>query len=161
MPYEYKVVPAPSKPRKGTRVKGNEAKFAHGLETVMNELATEGWEYQRSDILPSEERKGFASSHTVYRSVLVFRRAIDAGEVEAYAPPEEEMPVEMPDDSYAAEPASEPAPEPEPRAASFSSLRPSRRAEDSGAPPLAAPHVDGQHGAEDDHRYSENLEYRR
>jgi hypothetical protein len=42
----------------------------------MNALAAEGWDYQRSDILPSEERQGLTSTHTVYRSVLVFRRAL-------------------------------------------------------------------------------------
>jgi len=75
--YEYKVCPAPSKGRKASGVKGPEARFAHSLELLMNDMGTEGWEYQRSDILPSEERQGLASTHTVYRSVLVFRRAIN------------------------------------------------------------------------------------
>ncbi|MRU14365.1 hypothetical protein FDP25_02865 [Roseovarius sp. A21] len=75
--YEYRVIPAPTKGRKAQGVKGAEARFAHTLQDVMNEQAAEGWEYQRSDILPSEERQGLTSSHTVYRSVLVFRRAAD------------------------------------------------------------------------------------
>lgn len=74
--YEYKVCPAPSKGRKTAGIKGPEARFAHALELLMNDMGAEGWEYQRSDILPSEERQGLASTHTVYRSVLVFRRAI-------------------------------------------------------------------------------------
>ena len=73
--YEYKVVPAPSKGRKAKGVKGPEARFAHALQVLMNELAADGWEYLRADILPSEERQGLTSSQTVYRSVLVFRRA--------------------------------------------------------------------------------------
>ncbi len=72
--YEYRVIPAPAKGRKAQGVKGADARFAHALQEVMNEQAADGWEYQRSDILPSEERQGLTSSHTVYRSVLVFRR---------------------------------------------------------------------------------------
>lgn len=72
--YEYKVIPAPAKGRKARGVKGPEARFAHALELQMNELAAEGWEYLRADILPSEERQGLTSTQTVYRSVLVFRR---------------------------------------------------------------------------------------
>lgn len=72
--YEYKVVPAPAKGRKGPGVKGPEARFAHGLQELMNEMGAAGWEYQRADILPSTERQGLTSSQTVYRSVLVFRR---------------------------------------------------------------------------------------
>lgn len=74
--FEYKVVPAPSKGRKARGVKGPEARFAHALETTMNILATEGWEFQRADILPSDERQGLTSTQTVYRSVLVFRRPL-------------------------------------------------------------------------------------
>ena len=72
--YDYKVIPAPSKGRKAPGVKGAEARFAHSIQELMNEMAAEGWCYQRADILPSTERAGLASSQTVYRSVLVFRR---------------------------------------------------------------------------------------
>ena len=72
--YTYKVIPAPAKGRKAPGVKGAEARFAHGLEEAMNEMAAQGWEYLRADILPSEERQGLTSTATVYRSVLVFRR---------------------------------------------------------------------------------------
>lgn len=74
--YEYKVIPAPTKGRKAPGVKRPEARFALGLEATMNEAAAQGWNYLRADILPSEERQGLTSSHTVYRSVLVFRRAL-------------------------------------------------------------------------------------
>ncbi|WP_210115063.1 DUF4177 domain-containing protein [Roseovarius aestuariivivens] len=77
--YEYKVIPAPAKGRKAPGVKGADARFAHALETAINELAASGWEYLRADILPSEERQGLTSTQTVYRSVLVFRRPIDPG----------------------------------------------------------------------------------
>ncbi|MFN3209141.1 MAG: DUF4177 domain-containing protein [Roseovarius sp.] len=84
--YEYKVIPAPSKGRKGPGVKGAEGRFAHGLETVINELALEGWEYLRADILPSEERQGLTSSQTVYRSMLVFRRPLELEGVDSPPP---------------------------------------------------------------------------
>lgn len=78
--YTYKVIPAPAKGRKASGVKGAEARFAHGLEEAINELAAQGWEYLRADILPSEERQGLTSTATVYRSVLVFRRAVQEAE---------------------------------------------------------------------------------
>ncbi|MDT8328147.1 MAG: DUF4177 domain-containing protein, partial [Roseovarius sp.] len=78
--YEYKVVPAPRRGRKAPGVKTPEARFALGFEDVLNALGRDGWEYLRADILPSEERQGLASSHTVYRSVLVFAREIATSE---------------------------------------------------------------------------------
>ncbi len=74
--FEYKVIPAPSRGRKAAGVKGVAARFAHTLEAEINALAADGWAYLRSDILPSEEHQGLTASHTVYRSVLVFQRAV-------------------------------------------------------------------------------------
>ena len=85
--YEYKIVPAPRKGRKGPKVKGAEARFAYNLELTINALASEGWEYVRADVLPSEERQGLTSSQTVYRSILVFRRAFSADAQERKEPP--------------------------------------------------------------------------
>ncbi len=79
--YEYKIIPAPSKPAKIAGVKGAEARFAAGLEMAVNDMAADGWEYQRADILPSTERQGLTSTQTVYRSVLVFRRVVEAEEM--------------------------------------------------------------------------------
>ncbi|WP_454275033.1 hypothetical protein [Roseovarius sp. MBR-154] len=76
--FEYKILPAPTRGRKAPGVKTPEARFALGLEETLNEMAHHGWSYLRSDILPSEERQGLTSSHTVYRSVLVFQREIRA-----------------------------------------------------------------------------------
>ncbi|PIE14576.1 MAG: hypothetical protein CSA70_02200 [Rhodobacterales bacterium] len=72
--YEYKVLPAPRKGTKAKGVKAPEARFSLSLQTLMNELAAEGWEFQRAETLPSEERTGLTGSTTVYRDVLVFRR---------------------------------------------------------------------------------------
>lgn len=72
--YEYRVVPAPQKGEKAQGVKGAEAKFANTLETVINELARKGWEYQRAEMLPSTERAGLTGSATEWRNLLIFRR---------------------------------------------------------------------------------------
>lgn len=74
--YEYKVVPAPKKGLKGRGIKGAEARFAHALMTVMNELGAEGWEYQRSDTLPCQERTGLRGRSTTFQNMLVFRREV-------------------------------------------------------------------------------------
>ncbi|PRY78539.1 DUF4177 domain-containing protein [Marivita geojedonensis] len=74
--FEYKVVPAPVKGIKAKGVKTPEARFALGVEQAINELAAEGWEYQRSDVLPSTERVGLTGSETNWRTLLVFRRAV-------------------------------------------------------------------------------------
>ncbi|WP_421703986.1 DUF4177 domain-containing protein [Aliiroseovarius sp.] len=76
MSYEYKVVPAPVKGVKAKGVKGAEAQFAHALSELMNSLAADGWEYQRADTLPSEVRSGLTGKTTVFRNMLVFRRAV-------------------------------------------------------------------------------------
>lgn len=76
--YEYKVVPAPQKGVKAKGVKAGEARFALALETLMNELAREGWEYQRAETLPSVERSGFTGTATEWRNMLVFRRPVSA-----------------------------------------------------------------------------------
>jgi hypothetical protein len=74
MAFEYKVVPAPTKGQKAKGVKGVEERFAYALEALMNELASDGWEYLRADTLPSIERSGLTGSITEWRNLLVFRR---------------------------------------------------------------------------------------
>jgi len=107
--YEYKVVPAPKKGRRGKGVKGPEGRFANALESVMNELGAEGWEYQRTDTLPAEERQGLTGRTTVFQNMLVFRRETDSAE-ETPAP----KLIEKVDPVIAA-PAPTPAPAPIPR----------------------------------------------
>ncbi|SHJ64278.1 hypothetical protein SAMN05444000_11137 [Shimia gijangensis] len=94
--YEYKVVPAPAKGRKARGVKGTENRFAFALESVMNDMAADGWEFQRTETLPSEERSGLTSSTTIFRNVMVFRRA-RADDVSAFRPKLLERPaIEQP-----------------------------------------------------------------
>ncbi len=95
MKYEYKVIPAPKKPRRSARLgvalgKGGRDRFAETLASLMNELGAEGWEYQRTDTLPVEARSGLAGKTTVFENMLIFRRALEAeqgaGETPAPAP---------------------------------------------------------------------------
>lgn len=75
MSYEYKVVPAPLRGLKAKGVKTAEERFANALQTAMNDLAADGWEYLRADTLPCEQREGMMRKTTVYQNMLVFRRA--------------------------------------------------------------------------------------
>ena len=77
--YEYKVVPAPNRGKKARGVKTPEARFANGIEGVLNEMAVQGWEFQRAEMLPSEERSGLTGTKTTWRNLLVFRRALNGG----------------------------------------------------------------------------------
>ncbi|MEL6608115.1 MAG: DUF4177 domain-containing protein [Pseudomonadota bacterium] len=74
--FEYRVVPAPTKGLRGRGIKGPQARFANALQTVMNDLGADGWEYLRTDTLPAEERQGLTSRVTVFQNMLVFRRAL-------------------------------------------------------------------------------------
>ncbi|MEP3440599.1 MAG: hypothetical protein ABJN72_03885 [Sulfitobacter sp.] len=83
--YEYKVVPAPTKGIKGKGVRGAEARFSFALQELMNGMAGYGWEYQRSETLPSIERSGLTGSTTEWRNVLVFRR-LREGDAQEFQP---------------------------------------------------------------------------
>ena len=72
--YEYKVVPAPTRGLKGKGIRGSEAKFANAIQTLMNDLGADGWEYLRADTLSLEERAGLTGTETSYKNMLVFRR---------------------------------------------------------------------------------------
>lgn len=84
--YEYKVVPAPKKPGKIKGVKGTDNKFAAELAGLMNEFGADGWEYQRTDTLPCEERQGLTGRTTTFQNMLIFRRNLDFDTTEI--PPE-------------------------------------------------------------------------
>ena len=74
--FEYKVVPAPHKGTKAKGVKTPEDRFAHSIENLLNQMAAEGWEYERAELLPSEERSGLTGSTTNWRNILIFRRPV-------------------------------------------------------------------------------------
>lgn len=75
--FEYKVVPAPAKGQKAKGVKTQEGRFALAIETSLNALALEGWEYVRAELLPSDERSGLTGSTVNWRNVLIFRRELE------------------------------------------------------------------------------------
>ncbi|NBZ86271.1 DUF4177 domain-containing protein [Stagnihabitans tardus] len=83
--FEYRVVPAPRRGEKARGVKTTEERFALALTQLMNKLGREGWEYQRSDTLPVEERVGLTGSKTTYQNMLVFRRSLAEQECESVA----------------------------------------------------------------------------
>ncbi|MEM9551192.1 MAG: DUF4177 domain-containing protein [Pseudomonadota bacterium] len=81
--YEYKVIPSPTRGEKARGMKTAEARFAHAIETVMNQMTEDGWEFQRAELLPNEERSGLTGTATTWRNLLVFRRPIAAASMEA------------------------------------------------------------------------------
>ena len=56
MIYEYWVVPAPRKGEKARGLKSSEERFAYALTTLLTDMGAQGWEYQRADALPCDER---------------------------------------------------------------------------------------------------------
>lgn len=75
--YEYRVIPAPRRAKRAKGARTPQDRFARTLTDVINDEAKEGWEFQRAESLPVEEKKGMLSSATEsYQSVLVFRRAL-------------------------------------------------------------------------------------
>nr|WP_321254105.1 DUF4177 domain-containing protein [uncultured Ruegeria sp.] len=94
--YEYKVVPAPQKGTKAKGVKTPEGRFANSVEQLLNQMGQDGWEYQRAELLPSEERSGLTGSTTHWRNVLVFRRAVEAEVAPVPVPSPTETPEGVP-----------------------------------------------------------------
>jgi hypothetical protein len=95
MRFEYKIVPAPAKVQKNKGIKTPEDRFAHTLEEVLNEMAAEGWEYQRAETLPSQERAGLTSTVTEWRNVLVFRKTVEDMAVQSPVTPQPAVAAEV------------------------------------------------------------------
>jgi hypothetical protein len=159
--FEYKVVSAPRRPKKFKGVKGTGNQFAEVLAEVMNEMAAGGWEFQRAETLPVDEKPGMLKSRVeVFHSVLVFRRpstaSVDARpetDTPATAAPMI-VPVLTPDASTAPEitlpdiaspPVTAPAPE-------VAAPAPAANAPEDEAPkaPDVRPPADGPFGAEEE-----------
>jgi hypothetical protein len=96
--FEYKVVPAPRRGEKTRTAKTTEDRFAYAVQSLMNGLAEEGWEYVRADTLPCDERSGLTGTKTSFQNLLVFRRALaDADEVPAFIATDRAAPARAPD----------------------------------------------------------------
>ena len=81
--YEYQVIASPRRTKRIKGVKTGAGRFAHALTDAINDMAAEGWEYLRAETLPADEKKGMLSSASeTYHSVLVFRRAKPAAQVQ-------------------------------------------------------------------------------
>lgn len=74
----YKVVPAPRHGIRTRVAKDTATRFAAAIETAINALATEGWEYVRAETLPADERRGLTrrKSETT-QNILIFRKRAD------------------------------------------------------------------------------------
>ncbi|MEM6307471.1 MAG: DUF4177 domain-containing protein [Pseudomonadota bacterium] len=74
--YEYRVIPAPTKAKRGRFSRATATRFADRLQDVFNDMAKDGWDYVRTDTLPNEERTGLTTKTVTYRNLLVFRRTL-------------------------------------------------------------------------------------
>ncbi len=90
--YEYLALPAPSRSQKVKGLKTPAERYAHQITVMLNELAQEGWEFWRSECLPSEERKGLTGTVTVQNHLLIFRRASAEALAEQVAQQEKDPP---------------------------------------------------------------------
>ncbi|MBB4020430.1 MULTISPECIES: DUF4177 domain-containing protein [Actibacterium] len=125
--FEYKVVPAPTRGQKIKGVKTTQERFAHVLATLMNDLGRDGWEYQRADTLPCEERQGLTGKTTTFQNMLIFRRALPEQAAPAPMPQAEEAP-KTPEEIAARAAASLTADAPEGKAPPALTTRPEGRA---------------------------------
>lgn len=132
--YEYKVVPAPHRGTKAKGIKTPEGRFALSVEDMLNDLGAQGWEYQRAELLPSEEKSGLTGSTTNWRNVLVFRRTVASETALAETAPPVGTPMHDPDGV----PLARPVPGPEDK------RPPAPIAEEFKDPPLRKPSDDGE-----------------
>ncbi len=78
MGFEYKCVGAPERPKRQRGVRGRSDRVALAMQEIIGAEAVDGWEYQRTDLVPVEEKRGiFSRAHEVHRAVLVFRRELE------------------------------------------------------------------------------------
>lgn len=77
MAFEYKCVGAPERAKRKRGAKTRTDRVALAMQDVIMQEAVDGWEYLRTDLVPTEERSGmFSRTHEVHRAVMVFRRSL-------------------------------------------------------------------------------------
>lgn len=99
--YEYKAVPAPRQVPKVRGLKGNEARYAHGLTDLLNTWADAGWEFVRAETLPVETRSGLTGRRaSAEHTLLIFRRELIEDDEDVYddAPEAYAEPVQTPEE---------------------------------------------------------------
>lgn len=95
MEYDYKCVAAPEKARRRRGAKTRTDRVALAMEEILKAEAGGGWEYQRTDLIPVEEKSGwFGRAHDVHRAVLVFRRPKGASRPHPISTAAPEAPVQ-------------------------------------------------------------------
>ena len=72
--FEYKVVPAPKRANKARGIRGQDARFSQTLEEILNDMATDGWEYIRADSMTVESGGMLRGSKSQQKTMLIFRR---------------------------------------------------------------------------------------
>ncbi|MBF9030782.1 hypothetical protein HKCCE3408_10300 [Rhodobacterales bacterium HKCCE3408] len=75
--YEFKVLPAPKRPRKLTGLEKDQDKFCATLTDVMTDMGLDGWEFVSAQTLPYEERRFGLFRRVGSKPCLVFRREIE------------------------------------------------------------------------------------
>ena len=99
--YEYKVVPASSRPPKIKGVRDASERMRRAFEDLLNGLADQGWNYVRRDVMTVEARSGVLRRKEVRdETVLIFRREVAA------------TLAELAEDDHYTRPAARPAPQP-------------------------------------------------
>ncbi len=123
MKYEYKTVGAPEKGKRKRGLRNQSDRVAAAFEEILLVEAVDGWEYQRTDLLPVMENAGwFKRGHEVHRAVMVFRRPLDK------AQPDSDMilrraPSVTPSAAPTPSPVTAKAPAPEPEISADPDLR--------------------------------------
>ncbi|MHA1527456.1 MAG: hypothetical protein ACTSVG_00440 [Alphaproteobacteria bacterium] len=111
MNFEYKAVGAPEKAGRKRGRRSRSDRVAVAFEEILKAEAVDGWEYQRTDLLPVTESAGwFKRGHEVHRAVMVFRRPLDRARMESDAT-RRRAPSVTPAAIPAATPAAAPTPE--------------------------------------------------
>ncbi len=73
--YEFRAVPCPQRAQRSTKLPKGADAFAETLNSAINDLAVEGWDYVRTDTVEVKTRR-LLSRRKENRSFLVFRREI-------------------------------------------------------------------------------------
>lgn len=114
MRFEYKTIGAPERGRRQRGAKTRSDRAAVAFADLLSAEAVDGWEYQRTDTIPVEERSGlFGRTQHAQRAVMVFRRALeeDVTDIEGAAVQPDDMKPEILTGSPIADIAPAPLPE--------------------------------------------------
>lgn len=72
--HEFFVVPAPRRGERGPGLRTDEDRMAATLTDLLNQMASEGWEYVRADMLPNQSSADLTGTSAKQLALLIFRR---------------------------------------------------------------------------------------